>query len=195
MGHTNLRILDDNKPNGHSYAYALVSLKLLLENELVTPLEKIMPDDVETRLNTLGLKLPFAPAPAANYVPFCLVNGFLFIAGQVPRGPSGIVYTGRLGADVSLEDGQNAAQLCCLNILAQVKAALGDFDRVAQCVRLNGFVNAVPEFQDHPQVINGASDLMVELFGDRGRHTRVALGVSGLPGGCAVEIDGVFAVR
>lgn len=154
-----------------------------------------MSDDVETRLQALGLSLPFAPAPAANYVPFCLANGFLFIAGQVPRGPSGIEYIGKLGAGVSLEDGQKAARLCCLNILAQVKAALGGFSRVEQCLRLNGFVNASPDFGDHPQVVNGASDLLVEVLGDRGRHTRVALGVSSLPGGSAVEVDAVFAVR
>jgi enamine deaminase RidA (YjgF/YER057c/UK114 family) len=153
-----------------------------------------MTDDVEARLAALGLSLPSAPAPAANYVPFCLANDFLYIAGQLPRGPSGIVYTGRLGAEVSVDEGQKAAQLCCLNILAQVKAALGGFARVRQCVRLNGFVSSAPGFYDHPQVINGASDLIMDVLGDRGRHTRIALGAASLPGNSAVEIDAVFAV-
>jgi enamine deaminase RidA (YjgF/YER057c/UK114 family) len=153
-----------------------------------------MTDTVESRLAALGLSLPSAPAPAANYVPFCLAHNFLYIAGQLPRGPSGIVYTGKVGTDLSIEDGQKAAQLCCLNILAQVKAALGGFDRVVQCVRLTGFVNAAPDFRDHPQVINGASDLMVALLEGKGRHTRVAVGVSSLPSGAAVEIDATFAI-
>jgi enamine deaminase RidA (YjgF/YER057c/UK114 family) len=153
-----------------------------------------MTDAVESRLAALGLSLPSAPAPVANYVPFCLAHNFLYIAGQIPRGPSGIVYVGKVGTDVSIEDGQKAAQLCCLNILAQVKAALGDFSRVVQCVRLTGFVNAGSDFRDHPVVINGASDLMVALFGDRGRHTRVAVGVASLPADAAVEVDATFAI-
>jgi enamine deaminase RidA (YjgF/YER057c/UK114 family) len=153
-----------------------------------------MTDTVESRLAALGLSLPSAPAPAANYVPFCLAHNFLYIAGQLPRGPSGIVYTGKVGTDLSIEDGRKAAQLCCLNILAQVKAALGGFDRLVQCVRLTGFVNAAPDFRDHPQVINGASDLMVALLDAKGQHTRVAVGVSSLPSGAAVEIDATFAI-
>jgi enamine deaminase RidA (YjgF/YER057c/UK114 family) len=154
-----------------------------------------MPDDIDTRLQALGLALPSAPLPAANYVPFCLAHNILYIAGQLPRGPSGIVYTGKLGADLSLEDGSKAAQLCCLNILAQVKAALGGFDRVEQVLRLNGFVSCTPDFTDHPLVINGASDLLFALLDEKGRHTRVAVGASSLPGNAAVEIDAVFAVR
>ena len=153
-----------------------------------------MTDTVESRLAALGLSLPSAPAPAANYVPFCLAHNFLYIAGQLPRGPSGIVYTGKVGTDLSIEDGQKAAQLCCLNILAQVKAALGGFDRLVQCVRLTGLVNAAPDFRDHPQVINGASDLMVALLDAKGRHTRVAAGASSLPSNAAVEIDATFAI-
>jgi enamine deaminase RidA (YjgF/YER057c/UK114 family) len=157
-------------------------------------LENTMTDDVETRLSALGLSLPSAPAPAANYVPYCLSGGVLYIAGQIPRGPSGIVYSGKVGADLSLDDGRKAAELCCLNILAQVKAALGEFDRLSQCVRLTGFVNATPDFLDHPKVINGASDLLVALLGDKGRHTRSAVGVASLPSDAAVEIDAIFAV-
>ena len=144
-----------------------------------------MTDDVETRLSALGLSLPSAPAPVANYVPFCLSGGVLYI---------GIVYAGKVGTDLSLDDGREAAELCCLNILAQVKAALGGFDRLERCLRLTGFVNAMPDFVDHPKVINGASDLLVALLGDKGRHTRAAVGVSSLPGDAAVEIDAIFAV-
>lgn len=153
-----------------------------------------MTDDVETRLSALGLSLPSAPAPAANYVPFCLSGGVLYIAGQIPRGPSGITYAGKVGTDLSLDAGRKAAELCCLNILAQVKAALGGFDRLERCLRLTGFVNAMPDFTDHPKVINGASDLLVALLGDKGRHTRAAVGVSSLPSDAAVEIDAIFAV-
>jgi enamine deaminase RidA (YjgF/YER057c/UK114 family) len=154
-----------------------------------------MTDDVEARLAALGLSLPSAPAPAANYVPFCLAHDFLYIAGQLPRGPSGIVFTGLVGEEVNLEDGQKAAQLCGLNILAQVKAALGGFERVVQCMRLTGYVASAPGFYDHPKVMNGASDLLVAALGDRGRHTRVAIGAANLPNNGAVEIDAVFAVR
>jgi enamine deaminase RidA (YjgF/YER057c/UK114 family) len=153
-----------------------------------------MTDTVESRLAALGLSLPSAPAPAANYVPFCVAHGFLYIAGQLPKGPSGIAYSGKVGAELSVEDGAKAAELCCLNILAQVKAALGGFERVSRCVRLNGFVNAGPDFADHPIVINGASNLMVALLGDKGQHTRVALGAASLPSNAAVEIDAVFAI-
>jgi enamine deaminase RidA (YjgF/YER057c/UK114 family) len=153
-----------------------------------------MSDQIESRLAALGLSLPSAPAPAANYVPFCLANNFLYIAGQLPRGPSGIVYTGRLGVEVSLEDGQKAAQLCCLNILAQVKAALGSFHRVGRCVRLTGYVASAADFYDHPLVMNGASDLLVALLDEKGRHTRAAVGVASLPGNAAVEVDAVFAI-
>jgi enamine deaminase RidA (YjgF/YER057c/UK114 family) len=153
-----------------------------------------MTDDVEARLEALGLSLPSAPAPAANYIPYCLAHNFLYIAGQIPRGPSGIVFTGRVGADLSLEQGQKAAELCALNILAQVKAALGGFDRVRQCARLTGFVASAEGFYDHPLVVNGASDLMFAVLGEKGRHTRAAVGVASLPGNSAVEVDAVFAI-
>jgi enamine deaminase RidA (YjgF/YER057c/UK114 family) len=166
----------------------------LIGRDAILSLEMTMSDQMETRLAALGLSLPSAPAPAANYVPFCLAHNFLYIAGQLPRGPSGIVYKGRLGAEVSLEDGQKAAQLCCLNILAQVKAALGSFDRVGQCVRLTGYVASAPDFYDHPIVINGASDLLVALLDEKGRHSRAAVGVATLPGNAAVEIDAIFAI-
>ena len=154
-----------------------------------------MTDDVEARLEALGLSLPSAPAPAANYIPYCLAHNFLYIAGQIPRGPSGIVFTGRVGSDLSLEQGQKAAELCALNILAQVKAALGGFGTLRQCMRLTGFVASAEGFYDHPLVVNGASDLMFAALGEKGRHTRAAVGVASLPGNSAVEVDAVFAIE
>ena len=153
-----------------------------------------MQDESEARLSALGLALPEAPRPAANYVPYLIWGNQLFIAGQVSRAADGGGIKGRLGQDVTIADGQKAAQLACLNLLAQAKAALGSLDRVAQALRVTGFVNAVAEFSDHPQVINGASDLLVAVLGDRGRHTRSAVGVAGLPFGFAVEIDAIFAI-
>jgi enamine deaminase RidA (YjgF/YER057c/UK114 family) len=152
-----------------------------------------MADDCEARLAALGLKLPDAPAPAANYVPFHVVNGFLYISGQISMNADGEV-KGKLGDGVSIEDGQKAARIACLNILAQAKAALGSLDRITQAVRLTGFVNATADFTDQPQVVNGASDLLVAVLGDRGRHTRAAVGVASLPRGVAVEVDAIFAV-
>ena len=153
-----------------------------------------MSDEIEARLAELGFTLPAAPSPAGNYVPFQVSNGLLFIAGQVSRAADGSGVKGRLGESVSLDDGRKAAEICCINILSQAKAALGSLGRINQALRLTGYVNAVPDYTDHPLVINGASDLLVKLLGDRGRHTRAAVGVSGLPSGFAVEIDAIFAV-
>ena len=136
-----------------------------------------MADNVDARLATLGITLPDAPNPVANYVPSCLSGNLLFISGQVSKAADGSIVSGQLGGGMTVAEGRAAARLCALNILAQAKAALGSLDRVAQIVRLNGFVNAAPEFTEHPQVMNGASDLMVEVLGDTGRHTRVAVGV------------------
>jgi len=148
---------------------------------------------VEARLASLGIALPEAPNPVANYVPAFLAGNLLFISGQISKGADGVA-KGRLGADLTIEQGRDAARLSALAILAQAKAAVGDLDRIKQVVRLTGFVNATPEFVDHPQVINGASDLMVEVLGDKGRHTRAAVGVSSLPMGCAVEIDAILLI-
>ena len=153
-----------------------------------------MQDESEARLKALGLTLPEAPPAAANYVPFMVSGGQLFIAGQLSRRADGSGYKGKLGADVSVADGQKAAELCCLNLLAQAKAALGSLDRIGQALRLTGFVGATPEFDQHPQVINGASDLLVAVLGERGRHTRAAVGVASLPFGFAVEVDAIFAL-
>ncbi len=151
-----------------------------------------MDDKVEARLATLGITLPGASSPVANYVPFFVAGNLLFISGQVSKAADGSIVAGRLGGGMSVAEGREAARLCALNILAQAKAAAGSLDRIAQIVRLNGFVNAAPDFTEHPQVLNGASDLMVDVLGDKGRHTRVAVGVSSLPLGCAVEVDAVL---
>ncbi len=153
-----------------------------------------MPGIVDEKLRELGITLPPAPAPAANYAPYAMSGGFLFVAGQLPKDESGLVYEGKLGDNVSTEDGQAAARLCALNILAQAKAALGDLDRITLCLRLNGFVNSTPDFTAQPQIINGASDLVGEVLGTAGVHSRIAVGVASLPMGAAVEVDGVFAV-
>jgi len=154
-----------------------------------------MPGTVEEKLRQLGITLPPAPAPAANYAPYAMSGGLLFVAGQLPKDDSGLQFAGKLGGGVSIEDGQRAARLCGLNILAQAKAALGDLDRIALCLRLNGFVNSTPDFTDQPTVINGASDLIGEVLGEAGVHSRIAVSCASLPMGAAVEIDAVFAVR
>lgn len=153
-----------------------------------------MSGKVEARLASLGIALPSAPNPVANYVPSLLAGNLLFISGQISRGDDGTLAKGRLGAELTVEQGKAAARISALNILAQAKAATGDLDRIASVVRLTGYVNATPDFVDHPQVINGASDLMVEVLGEAGRHTRAAVGVAGLPLGCAVEIDAILLI-
>jgi enamine deaminase RidA (YjgF/YER057c/UK114 family) len=151
---------------------------------------------VDARLKDLGIDLPSAAPPAANYVPFVVTGNHVYVSGQVPLGPDGnLHYQGKVGAEFTMEEGQEAAQLCALNILAQVKAACdGDLDRVVRCVKLGGFVNCPPDFQQHPAVINGASDLMVAVLGDKGRHARFAVGAANLPFNVAVEIDAVFEI-
>lgn len=150
----------------------------------------------DARLAELGLTLPNAVAPAANYVPARRSGNMIYIAGQVPSADGKDQFVGKLGLDVSIEDGQKAARLCAINILAQLRQALGgSLDRVVGCVRLGGFVNATPDFGDQPKVINGASDLMVAVFGDAGRHARAAVGCASLPRNVAVEVDAIFEVR
>ncbi len=150
---------------------------------------------IETRLREMGLELPEAPAPAANYVPHVLDGTTLYVSGQISMGPDGLV-KGRLGEDMDVAAGQAAARLCALNLLAQVKVACGgDLDRLERVIRLGGFVNSTPDFTDQPLVINGASDLFGELLGEAGRHARAAVGSVSLPLGVAVEIEGVFRIR
>jgi len=153
-----------------------------------------MAGEIEARLKALDLVLPEVPAPVADYVSFLHLNGQLYVAGQLPLKDGRVAVAGTLGAGLDVPQGQDAARLCGLNILAQAKAALGDLDRIVQCLRLNGYVNAAPQFVDHPKVINGASELIVKVLGQTGRHTRIAVGYSGLPLGAAVEIDAIFAV-
>lgn len=149
----------------------------------------------DARLEQLGIQLPQAAAPAANYVPARKSGSLVFIAGQVPSANGKDQYVGQVGAEVTIEDAQKAARLCAINILAQLRTALGgSLDRVAGCVRLGGFVNAAPGFGEHPKVINGASDLMVEVFGEAGRHARAAVGCSSLPRNVAVEVDAIFEI-
>ena len=150
---------------------------------------------VEQKLAGLGIALPTPAAPIANYVGFVRTGSLLFVSGQICFGPDGkLVAKGKLGGTVSVEDGQKAARACAINLLAQVKVALGDLDKVVRVVRLGGFINSVPSFIDGPKVMNGASDLMVEVFADKGRHARTTVGVAALPVDAAVEVEGLFEV-
>jgi len=153
-----------------------------------------MAGEIEARLKALDIVLPDAKPALGSYVPFLHLNGLLFVSGQLPLVEGKVAVAGQLGADVDLAQGQEAARLCALNILAQAKSALGDFDGLVQLLRLNGFVNATPGFADHPKVLNGASDLMAEILGGKGLHTRIAVGCASLPLNAAVEIDAIFAV-
>jgi enamine deaminase RidA (YjgF/YER057c/UK114 family) len=153
--------------------------------------------EVEKRLEALGIQLPTAAAPVANYVPFIVTGTLLVISGQIAFGADGKLdpaQCGKLGAAVSTEAGQAAARLCTINILAQAKAALGDLDRIGRCIRLGGFVNVAPGYTNVAAVMNGASDLMVDVFGDRGRHARSTIGVAELPLDCAVEVEAMFEI-
>ena len=150
--------------------------------------------EYERKLNELGIILPNAPAPAANYVPFVKIDNIVYVSGQISIGSDGLI-KGVLGADMSIEDGMLAARQCAINLLAQVKAACdGNLDRLLRVIKLGGFVNSKPNFSEQPNVINGASDFLVDLLGDRGRHARTAVGAI-LPLGVAVEIDGVFLIK
>jgi enamine deaminase RidA (YjgF/YER057c/UK114 family) len=154
-----------------------------------------MAGTVEKKLAELGIVLPTPASPVANYIPFVRTGALLFVSGQICLGADGkLVAKGKLGGGVSLEDGQKAARACAINVLAQVKAALGDLDQVRQVVRLGGFINSAPSFLEGPKVMNGASDLMVAVLGDKGRHARSTVGVAVLPGDAAVEVEGMFEV-
>ncbi len=150
---------------------------------------------IDARLKELGITLPGASAPAANYVPTVQSGKLVFVAGQITLDNGQLKHLGKLGREISIEEGQQAARLCALNIIAHVKNACGgDLDRVKRCVRLGGFVNSTPEFTDQPQVVNGASDLIVSVFGEAGKHARAAVGVAALPRGVSVEVDAVFEI-
>lgn len=152
--------------------------------------------EIVTRLAALGIVLPTPMAPMANYVPFVRTGNLVVVSGQIPALDGAIAYAGKVGADVSEEDGAKAARLCLINVLAQLSMACGgDLDRVARVVRLGGFIAAAPSFTRHAIVMNGASDLAVAVFGDAGRHARSTIGVPSLPGDAAVEVEGMFELR
>ena len=151
---------------------------------------------VERRLTELGITLPKSAAPIANYVPYVQTGALLVVSGQLCLDADGkLVAKGKLGAGVAVEQGQNAARACAINLIAQVKAAIGDLDRVARVIRLGGFINSDPGFLEGPKVMNGASDLMVALFGEKGRHARTTVGVAVLPADAAVEVEGLFEIQ
>ena len=157
--------------------------------------EDVMAGTIERKLASLGISLPTPASPIANYVPFVKSGSMLVVSGQICFGADGkLVAKGRLGDGVSIEDGQKAARACAINLLAQLKTAVGDLDKVVRVVRLGGFINSAPGFTEGPKVMNGASDLMVEVFGDKGRHARSTVGVAALPADAAVEVEGLFEV-
>ena len=158
--------------------------------------ERVMAGKIEARLAELGIALPRPSAPAANYVPYAVSGNTVFVAGQIPFDNGEVRYIGKVGERYAVEEGRAAARLCGLNLIAQLKAACGgDLDRVARCVKLGVFVNAAPGFERHPRVADGASDLMVAVFGEAGRHARFAVGAGSLPRGAAVEADGIFEIQ
>ena len=152
-------------------------------------------NDIDARLKELGIEVPDAPPPAANYVPFVITGNTVVVSGQLPMVAGEITSSGHLGGGVSIDDGYAAARVCAINLIAQVKAACGgDLSRVKRVVRLGGFVNSTPDFTDHPKIINGASDLMAEVFLEAGKHARAAVGVAALPFGVSVEVEGTFEI-
>ena len=154
-----------------------------------------MAGKIDAKLKELSITLPTPPAPVASYVPFMVSGNLVFVSGQVTMADGGLKYVGVVGKDLSLEDGHAAARLCAINVLAQVKAACGgDLDRVKRCVKLGVFVNAAPGYTQHPEVANGASNLMMDVFGDAGKHSRAAVGAGTLPRNVAVEVEAIFEI-
>lgn len=154
-----------------------------------------MSNAIEARLTELGVTLPDAPAPAANYVPYVIAGDLVYVSGQISNGPDGLII-GKLGENMDVETGAAAAKTCALSLIAQLKAACdGDLTRLVKVVKLGGFVNSTADFTDQPKVINGASDFFVELFGNAGRHARAAVSAVALPLGVAVEIEGIFQIK
>lgn len=150
---------------------------------------------IEARLSELGITLPQPGRPVANYVPVVIAGPIAYVSGQVSISSDGRAIKGKVGADVSVDEAVEAARICALNILAQLRDALGgNLDRVRHCLKLTGYVNAMPDFEQQPKVVNGASDLMVQIFGDQGRHARAAVGAGSLPLNVAVEVDAIFEI-
>ncbi len=155
-----------------------------------------MAGKIDAKLKDLGIELPSPPAPVASYVPYVRTGNLVFVSGQVTLGPGGLEYVGIVGKDFTTAEGAAAARLCAINLIAQAKAALdGDLDRVKRVVKVTGFVNAVPGYAEHPEVINGASNLFGEVFGEAGRHARAAVGAGSLPRNVAVEVEAIFEVE
>lgn len=144
---------------------------------------------IEEKLKSLGITLPVPPKPAGSYIPVVISGNLAFVSGQIPMQDGKVAYTGKVPTEKTLEDAQSAARICAINILAQLKANLGSLDRVSKIVRVSGFVNSASDFTEHPKIINAASDLFFEIFGEKGKHTRIAVGVSSLPLNSTVEID------
>ena len=152
-----------------------------------------MTSAAEKKLAELGYTIPDAPAPAANYVPYVISGNLVFVSGQISMNADGLIL-GKLGDTMEVPAAQKAAAACALNLIAQLRAAIGDLDKLVRVVKLTGFVNSTPDFTDHPEVVNGASDLIGEVFGDKGAHARAAVGVAALPRGVAVEVEGIFEI-
>ncbi|NVK33215.1 MAG: RidA family protein [Rhodobacteraceae bacterium] len=153
-----------------------------------------MSNAIEKRLEELGVTLPTAPAPAANYVPYVVTGNQLFISGQLPMTSEGLEFVGKVGETYTADEANEAAKLCAINLLSQAKAATGDLSKIKRLVKLVGFVNSTPDFTEQPKVINGASDFMVEVLGENGRHARSAVSAGALPFGVAVEIEAIFEI-
>lgn len=149
---------------------------------------------IEEKLSSLGITLPSPPAPAGSYVPVVVAGNLAFVAGQIPLEAGQVKFKGKVGKDVPIEAGQEAARLCTVNALAQLKAALGSLDRIKRVVKVTGFVNCEPSFADQPKVVNGASDLLVQVFGEKGKHVRAAVGVASLPMQSAVEVEFIVEI-
>jgi len=155
-----------------------------------------MTRDMAQRLEQLGITLPAPGAPAGSYVPFLIAGDVVYLSGQTTRVDGNMQHVGKVGRELTVEQGRSAARVCGLNLLAQLNVACeGDLDRVARCVRLTGYVNCAPDFGEQARVINGASDLMIEVFGERGKHVRTAVGVASLPQGSATEVEAIFLLH
>jgi len=149
---------------------------------------------IEEKIKSIGIKIPVPPNPAGSYIPVVKSGNLLFVSGQIPMEEGKVTFTGKV-SDANIETAQKAAKVCAINILAQIKKEIGDLEKISRIVRLSGFVNAVPEFTQHPKVINAASDLLYEIFGESGKHTRIAVGVSSLPLNSMTEIDAIVEIK
>ncbi|MEC4848621.1 MAG: RidA family protein [Nitrosarchaeum sp.] len=149
---------------------------------------------IEEKIKSIGINIPIPPTPAGSYIPLVRTGNLLYVSGQIPLQDGKVAFTGKV-SDVNIETAQKSARICAINILAQLKKELGDLEKISRFVRLSGFVNSVPEFTQHPKVINAASDLLYEIFGDNGKHTRIAVGVSSLPLDAMTEIDAIVEIK